>query len=83
MALFLLESRDFLGFRMIFKVWLNRIFSNFNTMDSNVWKFEKIWFSGTFIIIQKPTDGHEDPYIPRLSSSGGITKQYTIIVLSI
>jgi hypothetical protein len=38
--------------------------------DSNVWKFEKIWFSGTFIIIRKPTDGHEDPYIPRLSSSG-------------
>jgi hypothetical protein len=32
MALFLLENRDFLGFRMIFKVWLNQIFSNFNTM---------------------------------------------------
>ena len=31
-ALFLLENRDFLGFRMIFKVWLNQIFSNFNTM---------------------------------------------------
>jgi hypothetical protein len=30
MALFLLENRDFLGFRMIFKVWLNQIFSNFN-----------------------------------------------------
>jgi hypothetical protein len=28
MALFLLENRDFLGFRMIFKVWLNQIFSN-------------------------------------------------------
>jgi hypothetical protein len=32
MALFLLENRDFLGFRMIFKVWLNQIFWNFNTM---------------------------------------------------
>ena len=32
MALFLLENRDFLGFPMIFKVWLNQIFSNFNTM---------------------------------------------------
>ena len=32
MAFFLLENRDFLGFRMIFKVWLNQIFSNFNTM---------------------------------------------------
>jgi hypothetical protein len=32
MALFLLENRDFLGFRMIFKVLLNQIFSNFNTM---------------------------------------------------
>ena len=32
MALFLLENIDFLGFRMIFKVPLNHIFSNFNTM---------------------------------------------------
>jgi hypothetical protein len=32
MALFLLENRDFLGFRVIFKVWLNQTFSNFNTM---------------------------------------------------
>jgi hypothetical protein len=32
MALFLLENKDFLGFRMIFKVPLNQIFSNFNTM---------------------------------------------------
>jgi hypothetical protein len=32
MALFLLENRDFLSFRMIFKVWLNQIFSNFSTM---------------------------------------------------
>jgi hypothetical protein len=32
MALFLLENRNCLGFRMIFKVWLNQICSNFNTM---------------------------------------------------
>ena len=32
MALFLLDNRDFLGFRMIFKVPLIQIFSNFNTM---------------------------------------------------
>jgi hypothetical protein len=32
MTLFLLENRDFLGFWMIFKVWLNQIFSNFHTM---------------------------------------------------
>ena len=32
MALFLLENRDFLGFRMIFKVPLNQIFSNFSIM---------------------------------------------------
>jgi hypothetical protein len=30
--LVLLENMDFLGFRIIFKVWLNQIFSNFNTM---------------------------------------------------
>jgi hypothetical protein len=31
-------------------------------VHSNVWKFEKIWLSGTLIIIGR-TDGHEDPYI--------------------
>jgi hypothetical protein len=31
MALFLLENRDFLGFRMMFKVPLNQIFSNFHS----------------------------------------------------
>jgi hypothetical protein len=36
MALFLLENRDILEFRMIFKVWLNEIFSNFNKMPVNV-----------------------------------------------
>jgi hypothetical protein len=37
-------------------------------VHSIVLKFEKIWLSGTLIIIRKPkvwrTDGHEDPYIP-------------------
>jgi hypothetical protein len=37
MALFLLENRDFLGFRMIFKVPLNQIFSNFHTMANAVY----------------------------------------------
>jgi hypothetical protein len=32
MVLFHLENRDFLGFRVIFEVWLNQIFSNFNSM---------------------------------------------------
>ena len=36
-------------------------------VKSNVLKFEKIWLSGTLIIIQKPKvwrpDGHEDPYL--------------------
>jgi hypothetical protein len=36
MALFLLENRGFLGFRMIFKVPLYQIFSNFNTMLSTI-----------------------------------------------
>jgi hypothetical protein len=30
MAPFLLENRDYLGFQMIFKVWLNQIFPNCN-----------------------------------------------------
>jgi hypothetical protein len=57
MDLFLLENRYFLGFRMIFKVWLNQIFSNFNTMlwtINIVLKFEKIWLSRTLNIIWKP-----------------------------
>jgi hypothetical protein len=32
MTLFLFENRDFLGYRTIFKVPPNQIFSNFNTM---------------------------------------------------
>ena len=36
MALFLLENNDFLGFQMIFKVQLNQIFSNFNTMRCTI-----------------------------------------------
>jgi hypothetical protein len=67
MALFLFENKDFLDFRMIFKVWLNQILSNYNTMlwtikyrlssitvHSIVLKFEKIWSSGTINIIRKP-----------------------------
>ena len=38
-------------------------------VHSNVWKFDKIWLSGTLIIFRKPkvwwTDEHEDPYIPQ------------------
>ena len=45
MALFPLENRDFLCFRMIFKVPLNQIFLNFNTM---LWT--KIWNAGVFVI---------------------------------
>ena len=44
MALFLLENRDFLGFWMIFKVPLNQIFSNFNTM---LWTIKYKLFSIT------------------------------------
>jgi hypothetical protein len=44
-ALFLLGNRDFLGFRMIFKVWLNQIFSNFNTLWSTI-PLLKIWNAG-------------------------------------
>ena len=55
-------------------------------VHSNVWKFEKIWLSGTLIIIRKPkvwrTDGRMDmriPIYPRLSSSGGkINKMFTL-----
>jgi hypothetical protein len=32
MALLLLENRDFVDFRMIFKVWLNQICQSFNTV---------------------------------------------------
>jgi hypothetical protein len=55
MALFLLENRDFLGFRMIFKVWYTIIKINLYFMVySIVLKFEKIWLSGTLNIIKKP-----------------------------
>ena len=39
MALFLLENRDFLGFRMIFKVWLIPFIASF-----------KIWNVGVSVI---------------------------------
>jgi hypothetical protein len=35
MALLLLENRDLFGYRMMFKVWLNQIFENFDTV---LWK---------------------------------------------
>jgi hypothetical protein len=60
MALFLLENKDFLGFRMIFKVRLNQVISIFNTMlwtikyHSIVLKNEQIWLSHTLNIIRKP-----------------------------
>jgi hypothetical protein len=41
MALLLLENMAFLGFRMLFKVLLNQIFSNFNTWLRN----SKYWLS--------------------------------------
>ena len=44
---------------------------------SNVWKFEKIWLSGTLIIIRKPKVWRTDVRIPiyhRLSSSGSIAR---------
>jgi hypothetical protein len=84
MALFLLEIRDFLGFRMIFKVPL---FNLYFMVHSNVWKCEKIWLSGTLIIIRKPkcdgqTDGHEDPYIPPTLFERGNRKKSQANVLS-
>jgi hypothetical protein len=47
---------------------MNGKFEIHRNVHSNVWKFKKIWLSGTLIIIRKPqvwrTDGHEDPYVP-------------------
>ena len=49
-------------------------------VHSNVWKFEKIWLSGTLIIIRKPkvwwTDRHEDPYIPPPDSRQTLFNQW-------
>ena len=58
MALFLLENRVFLGFRMIFKVWLNQIFSNFNTMlwtkfDYGVFHIYRCWVMALFLLENK------------------------------
>jgi hypothetical protein len=51
MALFLLENRDFLGFRMIFKVRLAQIFSNFNTMRRTIkYRLNSIMVKLTFIV---------------------------------
>ena len=49
MALFLLENRDFLGFRMIFKVWLNEIFSNF----CGVFHIYRSWVMALFLLENK------------------------------
>jgi hypothetical protein len=50
MALLLLENRDLLGFRMMFKVWLNQIFSNFKTWLRNI-KYRLISITVYFIFI--------------------------------
>ena len=51
MVLFLLENRDFLGFRMIFKVRLNQIFSNFNTMRCTMkYRLSSIMVKLTFTV---------------------------------
>jgi len=53
-------------------------------VHSNVWKFQKIWLSGSLIIIRKPkvwrTNGQTDmriPIYPRLSSIGDIKMSET------
>jgi len=51
MVLFLLENRDFLGFRMLFKVWLKQIFSNFNTMLETIkYRLNSITMYFTFTV---------------------------------
>jgi hypothetical protein len=53
MALFLLENRDFLGFRMIFKVRLNQICSNFNTMLYTIkYRLSLIMVYFTFTVLE-------------------------------
>ena len=48
---FHLENRDFLGFRMMFKVWLYQIFSNFNTMLlTNKYRIDSITVYFTFTV---------------------------------
>jgi hypothetical protein len=51
MALFLLENTDFLGFRIVFKVRLNQIFSNFNTMQCTIkYRLSSIMVKLTFTV---------------------------------
>ena len=55
MPLFLLEDRDFLGFQMIIKVWLNQIFSNFNKMmwtkfDYGIFHIYRCWAMALFLL---------------------------------
>jgi hypothetical protein len=51
MVLFLLENKDFLGFWVIFKVRLNQIFSNFNTMQYTIkYRLSSIMVKLTFTV---------------------------------
>ena len=52
-ALFLQENRDFCGFRMTFKLWLNQIFSNLNTiLWTNQYRLSAIMVYFTFIVAE-------------------------------
>ena len=52
MALFLLENTDFLGFRIVFKVRLNQIFSKFNTMQCTIkYRLSSIMVKLTFMAL--------------------------------
>jgi hypothetical protein len=59
----ILQFFDF-GQQSFFQFYIN-LSNRYFMVHSNVWKFEKIWLSGTLIIIRKPKvwrmDGHEDP----------------------
>jgi hypothetical protein len=45
------KNRDFLGFRMIFKVWLNQILSDFNTiLRTNKYRLSSITVNFTFTV---------------------------------
>jgi hypothetical protein len=51
MALCLLENRDYLGFQMIFKVWLNQNFSNCNTrLWTNKYRLRAVTVYFTFSV---------------------------------
>jgi hypothetical protein len=54
-------------------------------VHGNVWKLEKIWLSGTLIIIRKPkvwrTDGRTDGQTEKGHNSGTVNVKYTVIEL--